>query len=30
MILANSTWGLWLAGHGVPRHLRSQASMAPA
>ena len=29
MILANSTWGLWLAEHGVPAVYRSQASMAP-
>ena len=29
MILANSTWGLWLAEHGVPGIYRSQASMAP-
>ena len=29
MILANSTWGLWLAEHGVPAIYRSQASMAP-
>jgi exoribonuclease-2 len=29
MILANSTWGLWLAEVGVPGIYRSQASMAP-
>ena len=29
MILANSTWGGWLAGHGVPGIYRSQASMLP-
>jgi exoribonuclease II len=29
MILANSTWGSWLAEHGVPGIYRSQASMAP-
>ncbi len=29
MILANSTWGQWLAEHGVPGIYRSQASMAP-
>ncbi|MEJ5990565.1 RNB domain-containing ribonuclease [Ramlibacter sp. PS3R-8] len=29
MILANSTWGLWLADMGVPGIYRSQASMAP-
>ena len=29
MILANSTWGEWLAEHGVPGIYRSQASMAP-
>jgi exoribonuclease-2 len=29
MILANSTWGLWLAENGVPGIYRSQASMAP-
>ena len=29
MILANSTWGLWLAACGVPGIYRSQASMAP-
>ena len=29
MILANSTWGGWLAEHGVPGIYRSQASMAP-
>ena len=29
MILANSTWGNWLAEHGVPGIYRSQASMAP-
>jgi exoribonuclease-2 len=29
MILANSTWGSWLADHGVPGIYRSQASMAP-
>jgi exoribonuclease-2 len=29
MILANSTWGHWLAEHGVPGIYRSQASMAP-
>jgi exoribonuclease-2 len=29
MILANSTWGAWLAEHGVPGIYRSQASMAP-
>ncbi len=29
MILTNSTWGLWLAEHGVPGIYRSQASMAP-
>ena len=28
MILANSTWGGWLAEHGVPGIYRSQASMA--
>ena len=29
MILANSTWGDWLAERGVPGIYRSQASMAP-
>ncbi len=29
MILANSTWGGWLAEHGVPAIYRSQAGMAP-
>jgi exoribonuclease II len=29
MILANSTWGGWLAEHGVPAIYRSQASMLP-
>jgi len=29
MILANSTWGMWLADHGVPGIYRSQASLAP-
>jgi exoribonuclease-2 len=29
MILANSTWGQWLASHGVPGIYRSQASLAP-
>ncbi|MRD47605.1 RNB domain-containing ribonuclease [Caenimonas koreensis DSM 17982] len=29
MILANSTWGSWLADHGVPGIYRSQASLAP-
>jgi len=29
MILANSSWGEWLAEHGVPGIYRSQASMAP-
>jgi exoribonuclease II len=29
MILANSTWGSWLAELGVPAIYRSQASMAP-
>ncbi len=29
MILANSTWGQWLAEYGVPGIYRSQASMAP-
>lgn len=29
MILANSTWGQWLADLGVPGLYRSQASMAP-
>ena len=29
MILANSTWGGWLAEHGVPAIYRSQASMMP-
>ena len=29
MILANSTWGSWLAEHGVPGIYRSQASLAP-
>jgi exoribonuclease-2 len=29
MILANSTWGAWLAELGVPAIYRSQASMAP-
>jgi len=29
MILANCTWGGWLAEHGVPGIYRSQASMAP-
>ena len=29
MILANSTWGGWLADNGVPGIYRSQASMAP-
>ncbi len=29
MILANSTWGNWLAEHGVPGIYRSQASLVP-
>ena len=29
MILANSTWGGWLADCGVPAIYRSQASLAP-
>ena len=29
MILANSSWGAWLAEHGVPGIYRSQASMLP-
>ena len=29
MILANSTWGEWLASFGVPGIYRSQASLAP-
>ena len=29
MILANSTWGQWMASVGVPGIYRSQASMAP-
>ncbi len=29
MILANSTWGAWLASCGVPGIYRSQASLAP-
>jgi exoribonuclease-2 len=29
MILANSTWGRWLAEHGVPGIYRSQASLLP-
>ncbi|MEO7952997.1 MAG: RNB domain-containing ribonuclease [Polaromonas sp.] len=29
MILANSTWGEWLAEHGVPGIYRSQASLTP-
>ena len=29
MILANSTWGQWLAEHNVPGIYRSQASLAP-
>ena len=29
MILANSTWGGWIASNGVPGIYRSQASMAP-
>ncbi len=29
MILANSTWGEWLAEHGVPGIYRSQGSLAP-
>jgi exoribonuclease-2 len=29
MILANSSWGGWLAEHGVPGIYRSQASLAP-
>ncbi len=29
MILANSTWGQWLASHGVPGIYRSQASLLP-
>ncbi len=29
MIVANSTWGGWLAEHGVPGIYRSQASLAP-
>ncbi|WP_028601545.1 ribonuclease catalytic domain-containing protein [Ottowia thiooxydans] len=29
MILANSTWGQWLASLGVPAIYRNQASMAP-
>ncbi len=29
MILANSTWGNWLAEHGVPAIYRSQASLLP-
>ena len=30
MIVANSTWGSWMAELGVPGIYRSQASMAPA
>jgi exoribonuclease-2 len=29
MILANSTWGQWLAENGIPGIYRSQASLAP-
>ena len=29
MILANSSWGAWMAEHGVPGIYRSQASLAP-
>jgi exoribonuclease-2 len=29
MILANSTWGEWMATHGVPGIYRSQASLLP-
>jgi exoribonuclease II len=29
MILANSTWGGWIAEHGVPGIYRSQGSLAP-
>ena len=29
MILANSTWGAWLAEHGVPAIYRSQAGLLP-
>ncbi|MGE0496439.1 MAG: ribonuclease catalytic domain-containing protein [Ramlibacter sp.] len=29
MILANSTWGMWLAEFGIPGIYRSQASLAP-
>ena len=29
MILANSTWGEWLASFGIPAIYRSQASLAP-
>lgn len=29
MILANSTWGGWLAGYGVPAIYRNQAALAP-
>ena len=29
MILANSTWGAWMAEQGVPAIYRSQASLAP-
>lgn len=29
MILANSTWGGWLAGFGVPAIYRNQAALAP-
>ncbi|MEO8250319.1 MAG: RNB domain-containing ribonuclease, partial [Burkholderiales bacterium] len=29
MIVANSTWGQWLAEHGVPGIYRSQGSLAP-
>jgi exoribonuclease II len=29
MILANTTWGRWVADHGVPAIYRSQASLAP-
>lgn len=29
MILANSTWGQWMASFGVPAIYRSQASLAP-
>jgi exoribonuclease-2 len=29
MILANTTWGRWVADHGVPAIYRSQSSLAP-